>query len=42
MYLAEKHTPNKLRVDIKEKDYSQYLDWILYSEATITFPQTVT
>ena len=41
MYLAEKYTPNLLRVDPSDPEYGAYLNWLFHSDATLTFPQTL-
>ncbi len=40
-YLAEKHAPTPLRVAPDEADYASYLNWLFFSDATLTFPQTL-
>jgi glutathione S-transferase len=40
-YLADRHAPNDLRVDVSEADYGAYLNWLYRSDATLTFPQTI-
>lgn len=40
-YLATRHGPTPLAVSAAEADYGLYLDWLLRSEATLTFPQTI-
>jgi glutathione S-transferase len=41
MYLAEKHAPTPLRVTPDEPDYARWLNWLFFSDATLTFPQTL-
>ncbi|MDX2235856.1 MAG: glutathione S-transferase family protein [Hyphomonadaceae bacterium] len=40
-YLAEKHAPTPLRVAPEEADYARYLNWLFFSDTTLTFPQTL-
>ena len=40
-YLATRHGPTPLAVDVNEPDYGLWLDWLHRSEATLTFPQTI-
>lgn len=40
-YLVEKHGPTPLRVAPDEADYAPYLNWLFFSDATLTFPQTL-
>jgi glutathione S-transferase len=40
-YLADRHAPNRLRVDPAEPAYGDYLNWLYRSDATLTFPQTI-
>jgi glutathione S-transferase len=40
-YLVEKHAPTPLRVAPDEADYARYLNWLFFSDATLTFPQTL-
>jgi glutathione S-transferase len=40
-YLAEKHGPTPLQVTPSEADYAAYLNWLFFSDATLTFPQTI-
>jgi glutathione S-transferase len=40
-FLAERHAPNRLRVDPSEPAWGDYLNWLYRSDATLTFPQTV-
>ncbi len=41
-YLAEKYGPTPLGVRPEEKDYGRYLNWMYRSDATLTFPLTIT
>ncbi len=40
-YLGTKHGPTPLVVDVSESDYGGYLNWMFFSDATLTFPQTL-
>lgn len=40
-YLVEQYGPSPLAVSVSEPDYGAYLNWLHYSDATITFPQTI-
>lgn len=40
-YLVAKHGPTPLAVGTDEKDYGQWLNWLYFSDATLTFPQTL-
>ena len=40
-YLVDKYGPTDLKVNIDEKDYGAYLNWLTHADATLTFPQTV-
>jgi glutathione S-transferase len=44
-YLAEKYGPSQgkpeLHVRSDEPDYGRYLNWLYFSDATLTFPQTI-
>jgi glutathione S-transferase len=40
-YLATRYGPTPLALTPDEPDYGLYLDWLLRSEATLTFPQTI-
>ena len=41
-YLAEKYGPTPLSVKPEEADYGLYLNWMYRSDATLTFPLTIT
>ena len=41
-YLAEKLAPTPLAVTVDEPDYAAYLNWMYRSDATLTFPLTIT
>ena len=40
-YLADKYGPTDLAVGTEEVDYSDYLNWLYRSDATLTFPLTI-
>ena len=40
-YLVTRYGPTPLAVDTFEADYGPYLNWLLFGEATLTFPQTI-
>jgi glutathione S-transferase len=40
-YLAETNAPTDLAVKPGEADYGAYLNWMYFSDATLTFPQTL-
>jgi len=40
-YLVERYGPTPLRVDPSDAEYGSYLNWLYYSDATLTFPQTL-
>ncbi len=40
-YLVEKYGPTPLAVTPDEADYAAYLNWLFFSDATLTFPQTL-
>ena len=40
-YLATRHGPSPLAVDVSEADYGAFLNWTHFGEATLTFPQTL-
>ena len=40
-YLVECYGPTPLRVDPSDPEYGSYLNWLYYSDATLTFPQTL-
>lgn len=40
-YLATKHGPSPLAVEMTEPDYGRWLNWLYMSDATLTFPQTL-
>lgn len=40
-YLAAKHSPRQLNVEVDEPEFSTYLNYLHFGEATLTFPQTL-
>ncbi|WP_322516641.1 glutathione S-transferase family protein [Rhodopseudomonas palustris] len=40
-YLGSKYGPTPLVLDVGEHDYGSYLNWMFFSDATLTFPQTL-
>ena len=40
-YLAARHSPGVLDVQVSEPAYGAYLNWLHMSDATLTFPQTL-
>jgi glutathione S-transferase len=40
-YLAARHSPGALDVQVHESAYGAYLNWLHMSDATLTFPQTL-
>ena len=40
-YLVERYGPTSLRVAPDDPEYGAYLNWLYYSDATLTFPQTL-
>jgi len=40
-YVAERYGPTELAVLPHEPDYATYLNWLFFSDATLTFPQTI-
>lgn len=40
-YLAARHSPGALNVEVDEPDFGPYLNWLHFGEATLTFPQTL-
>jgi glutathione S-transferase len=40
-YLATRHSPGVLDVPTEDPAYGAYLNWLLMSDATLTFPQTL-
>lgn len=40
-YLVERYGPTPLAVAPSDLEYGDYLNWLYYSDATLTFPQTI-
>jgi glutathione S-transferase len=40
-YLGSKYGPTPLMVGMDEPDYGAFLNWMYFSDATLTFPQTL-
>ena len=40
-YLATRHGPSPLAVDVDEPAYGSYLNWLHFGESTLTFPLTL-
>lgn len=40
-YLAARHSPGQLDVPVHEEAYGDYLNYLHFGEATLTFPQTL-
>jgi glutathione S-transferase len=40
-YLAARHSPRQLNVEIDESEFGAYLNFLHFGEATLTFPQTL-
>jgi glutathione S-transferase len=40
-YFVERYGPTPLAVSTVERDYGAYLNWLYFSDATLTFPQTI-
>ena len=40
-YLADRFGDGRLTVTVSDSAYGAYLNWILFGEATLTFPQTL-
>jgi glutathione S-transferase len=41
LYLATRYGPTDLAVSPEEADYSLFLNWLFFSDATLAFPQTI-
>lgn len=41
LYLASRYGPTELAVSESEPDYPAFLNWLFFSDATLTFPQTI-
>jgi glutathione S-transferase len=40
-YLVERYGPTPLAVPVAHPEYGRYLNWLYFSDATLTFPQTI-
>ncbi len=40
-YFAERYGPTPLAVPVSDPEYGAFLNWLYYSDATLTFPQTI-
>ena len=40
-YLVERYGPTPLKVEVTDSEYGAYLNWLYFSDATLTFPQTL-
>ncbi len=40
-YLVDRYGPTPLAISRSDPDYGAYLNWLYYSDATVTFPQTI-
>jgi glutathione S-transferase len=40
-YFVERYGPTPLAVPVSDAEYGAYLNWLYYSDATLTFPQTI-
>ncbi len=40
-YLVERYGPTPLAVPAAHPEYGRYLNWLYFSDATLTFPQTI-
>ena len=41
LYLATRYGPTPLALTPEEPDYDRFLNWLFFSDATLTFPQTI-
>ncbi|MEJ7927502.1 glutathione S-transferase family protein [Sphingobium sp. AN641] len=41
LYLTSRHGPTPLALTSAEPDFAQFLNWLFFSDATLTFPQTI-
>jgi glutathione S-transferase len=41
LYLTTKYAPTPLALTPEERDYPGFLNWLFFSDATLTFPQTL-
>lgn len=40
-YLTEKYGPTELALTVSDPEYGSFLNWLYFSDATLTFPQTL-
>jgi len=40
-YLTQRYGPTDLALAVDEPEYGQFLNWLYFSDATLTFPQTL-
>lgn len=40
-YLTQRYGPTDLALDTADPDYGSFLNWLYFSDATLTFPQTL-
>lgn len=40
-YLTQRYGPTDLAVDVTHPEYGSFLNWLYFSDATLTFPQTL-
>jgi glutathione S-transferase len=40
-YLSTRYAPGRLDVPVQDARYAAYLNWLVFGEATLTFPQTL-
>ena len=41
LYLASRYGPTSLALTTDEPEYDRFLNWLFFSDATLTFPQTI-
>ena len=41
LYLTQRYGPTPLAIAQDEADYPRFLNWLFFSDATLTFPQTL-
>ena len=40
-YLTQRHGPTDLALEVDHAEYGAFLNWLYFSDATLTFPQTL-
>ena len=40
-YLVDRYGPTPIAVDVDDPEYGAFLNWLFFSDATLTFPQTL-